>query len=1478
MSDTTKLQYGIVLSTEELDRAVAHSVSEFKKLSSEAEESGSKISESFKNIGAIVGVGFSAQQAYQFINAVIKMRGEIESLEISFQTLLGSKEKADELFGSIRKFAANTPMMLKDLAAGAQTMLGFNIEAEKVMPMLKAIGDIAMGDSARFNSLTLAFSQMSATGKLMGQDLLQMINAGFNPLATISEKTGKSISELKDEMSKGAISAEMIQQAFLDATAEGGKFYNMLEKQSHGMRGALSNLQGAWDDMLNDIGTKIQDVTVNGILQATELVKHYEDIGRVIAELVGVYGTYRAALMVCNVVTIAATEATKGYTLAQQLQYRWTLLMETAQKALNKTILKNPYVAVAAAVTALAYGVYKLLTATSDTEKAMKKLDKAERDVIKEMTSERAQVDALFARLKAAKEGTEEYNAAKSAIMNKYGEYLKGLGDEKTALNDVALAYKTITEKATEAAKARAYDKYTTEAADDYGESMAKIREKVKKELDKKYKGQTDEDGVSLAETYYWKIVPILEGSEEISEDIGNIIKSFNKTKEIRNGATGKIIYQYSNKLWDFISDANNARKAFDTSVEQATIRFGNKKTSPKDEDTNDNKDTNNNPQLTQTEIDKRKKAAEELATAEKEMWIKVREAELGAMAESTTLILQQIEFDKKKTLAAIDKEEKELEKKAKEAGKTLSPETYAQLEQRRNSTKRTADLQSSEVIKNEMETIISNYGSTADKIELIISQMNEEIADKEALLTEDISDENKKRIQDYIEALKKQKEVEIAQLKSDEVSEYGNTRQKRTATKELWESLIAAAPESIRAGMEKAFQQAMAQLDMSNFKAQIDWDGIFGDLGLQSTKALAENIKNIKDYFTLNREDLGIDEIKELETAISNMYSELEGRNPFMAIVIGAGEIKSVKNDIVSALNEYNTALEEQAKAEQEFSSQKAELDKQLAEGKLQQSEYDEKLAIAEGKVGDAEDKVKDKTAQLTSAQNRATTAIKKMYESCRALAGQASGIASSFAEVVTLFDDTLGQSLNQIVSDLTDLGESVMDIVDTFAKTGEDIVLDLQDTAEGVSNAIEKSSEATSEAISAAEAASVILLIVKAVIKAVTLVFNIVKQNTDATREYEDAVRQLEVVFERLNDTARLDALQGVFGDNDYGKLKAYTEQLGEAANAIKNLSNQFGSEKKIFSWGSALFRPIDGIASSLANIKTIQGDLIADMRSGWQKFWGSEKNIVKKDLADFYDEQGNLNIEALKAWYNQYQDYLDDATKSRLEALIEEGERQKEALDGLEEYATSIFGNMGSDIADVICDGILAGKVAFDDLEDIGLNIIDKLAREMAQSFILESYLNNFKGEMQNALMGLGEKSITDVIAEISNGLPRAVESVTEMVEAIYDSAEEAGMNIDKLKEQERESLSGSGIAASQESVDNLDARMTTMQSHTYSLMTGQQELIATSSMILQKVSDIEVHTGRSSNTLDDIRGEISKIKSTLDDNSLRGIKVR
>ena len=131
-----------------------------------------------------------------------------------------------------------------------------------------------MGDSQRLQSLALSFSQMTATGKLMGQDLLQMINAGFNPLAEISRKTGKSIGDLKDEMEKGAISADMVREAFISATSEGGKFNGMLEAQSKIISGAYSNLQGAIDDAFNRIGENAQPIILQTIDGLTSLAKN----------------------------------------------------------------------------------------------------------------------------------------------------------------------------------------------------------------------------------------------------------------------------------------------------------------------------------------------------------------------------------------------------------------------------------------------------------------------------------------------------------------------------------------------------------------------------------------------------------------------------------------------------------------------------------------------------------------------------------------------------------------------------------------------------------------------------------------------------------------------------------------------------------------------------------------------------------------------------------------------------------------------------------------------------------------------------------------------------------------------------------------------------------------------------------------------------------------------------------------------------
>ena len=121
--------------------------------------------------------------------------------------------------------ASTTPYETTDLIGATQTMIGFGISAEEAQGYLNVLGDIAMGDSQKMQSLALAFSQCQSTGKLMGQDLLQMINQGFNPLLYISKMTGKSIGTLKEEMSEGKISAEMVADAFEYATQKGQPFY-----------------------------------------------------------------------------------------------------------------------------------------------------------------------------------------------------------------------------------------------------------------------------------------------------------------------------------------------------------------------------------------------------------------------------------------------------------------------------------------------------------------------------------------------------------------------------------------------------------------------------------------------------------------------------------------------------------------------------------------------------------------------------------------------------------------------------------------------------------------------------------------------------------------------------------------------------------------------------------------------------------------------------------------------------------------------------------------------------------------------------------------------------------------------------------------------------------------------------------------------------------------------------------------------------
>ncbi|WP_270773330.1 phage tail protein [Pauljensenia sp. OF14-1SRA] len=204
-------------------------------------------------VGGVKAIGHAISSIGRGMVGALKdgldYNARMEQYTTSFTTMLGDQAKAQKLVNNLKLEAARTPFGMEDLAKATQTLMGFGMSAEESQVRLKQLGDISQGDAGKFESLTLAFAQMSSTGKLTGQDLNQMINAGFNPLEEISRKTGKSIGELKEEMAKGAISADMVADAFASATSEGGRFYGAMDAQSKTFSGQLATLKDGVDNL-----------------------------------------------------------------------------------------------------------------------------------------------------------------------------------------------------------------------------------------------------------------------------------------------------------------------------------------------------------------------------------------------------------------------------------------------------------------------------------------------------------------------------------------------------------------------------------------------------------------------------------------------------------------------------------------------------------------------------------------------------------------------------------------------------------------------------------------------------------------------------------------------------------------------------------------------------------------------------------------------------------------------------------------------------------------------------------------------------------------------------------------------------------------------------------------------------------------------------------------------------------------------------
>lgn len=302
------------------------------------------------------------------VGAVTAIGAQAEQTSVAFTTLVGSEEKAAGILKEINDFAAKTPYGNLDLIDNAKTMLNFGVQADKVNGYLRQLGDIAAGDKNKLGSLSLVFGQVASAGKMSGQDLLQFINAGFNPLKELEKMTGKTYAELQDMMSKGQIGFDAVAAAINHATSAGGAFAGMSDKLSQTISGKFStlvgNVQQAAVDMFNEIKPIVNDIMDLFLAIVPPIASAIRGIFSVIAGVIGFIVNWKTELGLLAAVVAVGTIAFSAHAIAigavaaiQGVVTIATNAWTAAQLLLNAALKDNPIGIVITVIAALVAGV-----------------------------------------------------------------------------------------------------------------------------------------------------------------------------------------------------------------------------------------------------------------------------------------------------------------------------------------------------------------------------------------------------------------------------------------------------------------------------------------------------------------------------------------------------------------------------------------------------------------------------------------------------------------------------------------------------------------------------------------------------------------------------------------------------------------------------------------------------------------------------------------------------------------------------------------------------------------------------------------------------------------------------------------------------------------------------------------------------------------------------------------------------------------
>lgn len=463
--------------------------------SKEIEKNGLGIEDMFNKMtkaAAAFGAGFTAKE---LIQNIIQVRGEFQQLEVAFTTMLGSSEKANVLMAQLTETAAKTPFDLQGVANGARQLLAYGTSAEDVNETLIRLGNIAAGLSQPLGDLVYLYGTTMTQGRLYTQDLNQFTGRGIPMIKELAKEFGVAESEIKGMVEAGMIGFPEVQKVIQNLTNEGGMFFNLMQEQSKTITGQISNIGDSFSMMLNEIGKANEGIINYALSSVSYLIENYEKVGKILIELVGTYGAYRTALMAITALHNLQAAGITALTAKEAIHYSWLVLTQKAQSLLNKTLLANPYVAVAAAVAALGLGIYKLVTYQTEAEKAQERLNdefgKTEVAALNEMSTLRE----LNRQLTEAKKWSDEWYAIKEKIVNGYSKYLSGIDEEIDKTGSLAGQYEKLEKAIRKSMAAQNYTNFAKQEEDIYNSVREKNLTKVYDAFTKKY---GDESGLKV--------------------------------------------------------------------------------------------------------------------------------------------------------------------------------------------------------------------------------------------------------------------------------------------------------------------------------------------------------------------------------------------------------------------------------------------------------------------------------------------------------------------------------------------------------------------------------------------------------------------------------------------------------------------------------------------------------------------------------------------------------------------------------------------------------------------------------------------------------------------------------------------------------------------------------------------------------------------------------------------------------------------